>query len=287
MKSEELSIREKPSSEEFDDNFDAGETPEEKKDQQSKACMCVIIISIIVVVTVVLYLLYGKKALILLHDEMKVVINSNSFWTYFILIGLQFLFAAVLFLPGAVPFNILQAILMKDMLKSWALSFLGSLAASIVVYLLIAKCFTGSVEKRMKHLLSYRLLRSECKEDPWSSAIIFNCLMLPVSVRVYLTSISGLSMTQALVGFIPGPLVHTFMNALVGTELKELSDLWTSKSFSEKTNMQKVEFVSTIVLIVLTAVLMIFLGYRYKIKYDQFKKHEQTKTKGNNELNTL
>ena len=78
------------------------------------------------------------------------------------------------------------------------------------------------------------MLLEETKEHPVRDGTLFNCIFVPASVKCYVIAITNLEPWQAALSFIPGPLMLNLLAAMIGTEITDISELFTSNSWQQK-----------------------------------------------------
>ncbi len=236
--------------------------------------VCGLLLLLLFVVVLLMYLLFGSKVFAAISGWLSRLVHPFRVSSVCILMLLQVPFGTVLFLPGLAYFNMLQAFLIKNVLASWMISFFGGYLTSLGVFLLTRACCIDSVRKRFKHFEPYQMLLEETGSHPIRDGILFNLIFIPANVKNYVTSISDLSFSQAAVAFVPGPLVLCFLCSMVGHEVNSLSD-FSSKSFREKSFWQKVNFISSILLILLTLAFLVAIGIYYKKRYKEFQRRKE------------
>ena len=243
----------------------------EIKEENSARNQLFLILGIKLVIILVLYLIFGKQAVTWLHDGLGSLVRSRSIWATITLLLCQVPFGIILFLPGLFYFNVMQALLMQRMVESWLVSFVGSYFTSLAVYLVVHNCCQESVRKRFEHYQPYIMFEEETKKYPYRDGIILNFVLIPVSIKNYLMGISSLTFGQVAVVLIPGPLVLCFLAAMVGSEITSIHEMFSSKSFSEKSSWQKAEFIVSILILVMTIGIVVYIAMHYKEKYNQFR----------------
>ena len=226
-----------------------------------------------------LYLIYGENAIRMVKRIMKNLTEGNLVVGSLILGSFQFLFAFVLFLPGLSTFNIMQAFFLKSFWRSFLISFGGCYLGSLAVCL-VTKIFCRTrVHDKMKEMIIYRMLIKETKLKPYRSGIMFNFLFVPVSVKNYLIGISELSFTHCLVIFIPGHSLLSALCAIIGSTVNDVSELFKSKGYSQKSRIEKIEFLFSILLLAFTLGFFLTLFLVIKKKYKQFLEEENSDAK--------
>lgn len=233
-----------------------------------------IIFAVMLVVIVGLYVMFGKEAIGWIHDKLEHLVQSKDVLPRFILLLCQVPFGTVLFLPGLFYFNVMQSILMKNLLESWFISFLGGYLTSLLVFVIIRKYFQESVQKRFAHFEPYMMFKEETKSHPIRDGIILNFIFIPVSVKNYLMGVSSLTLPQAMVALTPGTAILCFLSAMVGSEVNNIKDLFTSKPFSKQTAWERTSFICSILLIILTLSILVAAGVYYKRKYKAFMERQ-------------
>jgi len=261
---EETSISNDPYPEQ--DYVSAKEMPKEKSFRNK----CLLIVFLNLVIISLLYVFYGKAIFDWLKEEMQVLIRADSLSSYLILMAIQIPFGTILFLPGFAYYNVLQAFLMQNMVLSFAVSFAGSFTVSMAVVIIIRKWFIDRIHKKFIHFEPYQMLIEETKEHPLRDGIIFNFVFIPPSVKNYLIGVSELKLWQAAVAFVPGTGTLCLFCSMVGSQLKDLSELYSSRSFSEKSFSEKLQLIFTWCLGILTGSVIIYIGLYYRKKYKAF-----------------
>ena len=242
------------------------ESPEEKKFRWK----FVIILVVILILVITLYILFGQDAVHWLYSRLQTVVKENPFWSSILLVLLQAPFASIPFMPGLAYLHVMVAMIWKNIAIAWSISFFGGLFWSCIIYLLVRKFFLESVRSRFHHYEPYQLLLEETREHPLRDGILFEFMMIPVSLKNYIIAVSELEFWQAVIVFIPGPTLHCLLSTLIGVELTNISDIFSSKGFSERSTLEKAEFFGSIVFIVLTVILFVVIAIYYKRKYDAF-----------------
>lgn len=230
--------------------------------------LCFLLVNLIVIVA--LYMIYGKVFFSWLLEKLKQIIAADSVCSYFLIMAMQIPFGAILFLPGIAFYNIVQAFLLKNFLLSFTLSFVGGLIVAISVVIVIRLWFIDTIHKKFRHFLPYQMLIEETREHPLRDGIIFNFIFFPQSVKNYIIAISELELWQAAVAFTPALAVKCLIFAMIGSQVSDISELSSGRAFSEKTRSEKMKFVATIVLIILSFILLVIIGIYYKRKYAEF-----------------
>lgn len=249
------------------------ETIVEVEEKTSRNHICIFFI-IMLVIIVGLYLLLGKKAIMWIHDRLQHLVQSHNILPRVVLLLCQVPFGTILFLPGLFYFNVMQSILMKRMIESWLISFFGSYLTSLGVFLVIRRCCLESVKKRFAHYGPYIMFQEETKLHPIRDGIIINFVFIPVSIKNYLLGVSSLTFEQTMIALIPGPAVLCFLSAIVGSEVNNIQDLFTDKPFSKKTTWERISFIFSIILVIITLLILVATSVYYKRKYSAFQKRK-------------
>lgn len=236
---------------------------------------CLITVVIIAAFVIISYLVFGRKAINWLYVQVTTLASQNTFGNILILLLIQIPFGAIPFLPGLAYFNIMQAIIMKNLFKSWLISFGGGYLVSLGVFLMVRKFFIQNVRNRFKHSEAYQMLLEETKEHPIRDGILFNFIFMPANLKNYLISITNLKFQEAAIAFIPGPAMLCFFGAMIGNEINDFSELFKSKSFANKTTGEKIQFIATIVLTIFSAVFVIGIGVYYNRRYKKFQEERK------------
>lgn len=221
-----------------------------------------------------LHLLFGEDVLRVLKRLMSRVSAAHSVPGYLVLASLQFVFAFVLFLPGLSTFNILQAFFLKSFWLSLLLSCGGCYAGSLTVSLMTKFCCRSRIHAKMKDMVIYKMLLKETQTKPLQTGIMFNFLFVPVSVKNYLIGISELSVAHCFVVFLPGHLLLSALCAVIGSTVNDLSELFRSKGYSQKSRIEKLQFIFSLVLLVFTLGFFLTLFLVIKKKYRRFAEEE-------------
>lgn len=232
---------------------------------------CLITVVVIAAVVIITYLLFGRKAINWLNVQVTQLASENTFGNFLILLMIQIPFGAIPFLPGLAYYNIMQAIVMKNIFKSWLISFGGGYLVSLGVFLMVRKFFIQNVRNRFKHSEAYQMLLEETKQHPIRDGILFNFIFMPANLKNYLISITNLKFHEAAISFLPGPAMLCFFGAMIGNEINDFSELFKSKSFANKTTGEKIQFIATIILTIFSAVFVIGIGVYYNRRYKKFQ----------------
>lgn len=221
-----------------------------------------------------LHLLFGEGIMRVLKRLMARVSAAHSVPGYLVLASFQFLFAFVLFLPGLSTFNILQAFFLKSFWLSLLISCGGCYVASLAVCLLTRLCCRNRIHAKMKDMVIYKMLLKETSTKPYQTGIMFNFLFVPVSVKNYLIGISELRAAHCLVVFMPGHFPLCGLCAVIGSTVNDISDLFRSKGYSQKSRVEKLQFIFSLVLLVFTLAFFLTLFLVIKKKYKKFAEEE-------------
>jgi len=260
-----------PVNETLDDQLVEAEAPQEKSCRNT----CLIILALNFILVFVLYAIYGKAAFTWLHEELTTQVRAGTPLSIAILLCLQIPFGTILFMPGLAYLNVLQALIMKNLFVSWAISFGGGYMVTMSVFFIIRTFFIEKVKKRFQHFEPYQMLLEETKDHPYRDGIVFGFVFIPLSVKNYLMAISELTFAQVCVANIPGNLILCFFCAMVGTQINDISDMFSKKSIWEKSFWEQVQFFVSMALMVLTAVFVLLIGFYYKKKYNEFVKRKK------------
>ena len=260
------------------EKIEAEEDPEQLAREARGRAACWAFLLLTLVLVLLLYLLFGQRTFGAIHRWLSHLVRPLRVSSVCILMMLQVPFGTILFLPGLAYFNVLQAFLMKDVLAAWMISFFGGYLTSLGVFLFTRACCIDSVRKRFRHFEPYQMLLEETNSHPIRDGILFNVIFIPANVKNYVTAISDLSFGQAAIAFVPGPLVLCFFCSMVGNEVNSLSDVFSSKSFSEKSFWQKLNFIVSILLTVLTLAFLVAIGLYYKKRYKEFQRRKENST---------
>jgi hypothetical protein len=250
-------------------------TQVELEQEKNSRIRCIAMVLLMGAVVIVLYLIFGKRAITWLHKKITTIASENSFRNIFILLLVQVPFGCIPFLPGLAYVNVMQAIIFKSMIKSWLIFFCGGYLVSMGVFVIVRTFFIDDVRNRFKHFEPYQMLLEETKEHPVRDGILFNFMFIPANVKNYLIAITNLKLHEAAIVHVPGSAVLCFLSAMIGTEINDVSELFKSKSFSEKTSAEKIQLVATIILMIFTAIFIISLGIHYKNRYKRFQQERR------------
>lgn len=257
-------------------------TEEEALQEKNKRNICLIVLAVNFVIMLTAYFYFGKDVFLWLKDQLNSIVRAQTVGSYLLLMSLQIPFGTILFLPGLATLNILQAFLMRDLIASWMISFFGGFIVSLAVVAIIRMWFIDTVHKKFKHFEPYQMLIEETKQHPIRDGIIFGFVFIPANVKNYLISISELTFAQAMLAFTPGPLTLCLFCAMVGTEIKDISDMFDAKSFADKTFAEKMQFCVTFLMLILTCVVFVVIAIYYRRKYTEFVR-KRKHTRSNNE----
>lgn len=217
-----------------------------------------LLIGLLAVLCIATLLFMAKEGLVkAAMAEVTLLASSHTPGSYLALFLLQYIFAAVPFLPGVSTLNVLQAYLMKGFWASFLLAFLGGYTSSLLVAAVTKAYLRKAVKRRLGHTLMFKVLMLEVKQNPVRNGVIFNMLFIPISIKNYLLGVSGLTFEQLCIAFLPGPLLFNINCALVGSQASSLSDSLAHTSFSEKSTSEKLELLFSCLMIAAT---MGFLG---------------------------
>lgn len=247
-------------------------SPEQKK----KKIITYVVVAILAISVTVIYFLYEKSIMKFIHDNLSSVLKKSDIVAFLIIVGSQFIFGMVLFLPGLFYFNILIAIIMRDMYLVWALTFIGEYLASLLVFFVIRTFFAEFFQEKLKFFIPYQILKYESKKNPLRNGIVFMSLFIPANVKNYSIAISELKFWQACVAFFPGPLMICLLSAMLGSKMEHLDELINPKDFSSMTIPRKVQFFLTIGMMVFSVAFLIFTALYYRRQYNQFKQRQES-----------
>ena len=218
-----------------------------------------------------LYRALGPRFFKFVLHTLHSLVKDNSFFSYLVLVLCRFVFAGVLFFPGLSTFNILQAFLMKSFFKSFVISVVGIWLASVVVVFVIKRFFRQQIIERFRQKILFRIVYIEVKKNPWRFGLIFNMLMIPVSVKNYLMALTSISMFQYAIVILPANIIYSMMFSFVGTTMTDLSEISADKPFSQKSTAEKVQAVFTYVVLAATIGLFVMFFIVAKRKYEEIE----------------
>lgn len=249
-------------------------TKGEESNSRMRFCIAIVLIFIVIVST---YLIFGKDTIRWVHDRLEHLVQSHGLLPRLILLLCQVPFGTILFLPGLFYFNMMQSILMKRLFETWCISFFGSYLTSLGVFLVTKHCFYTSVQKRFADFGPYLMFKEETKSHPIRDGILLNFIFIPVSVKNYLLGISSLNFWQAMIALVPGPALLCFLSAIVGSEVNNIHDLFTSRPFSKQSGWEKASFIFSILLIILSLGIILGAAIYYRKRYNAFKSRNESK----------
>lgn len=231
-----------------------------------------------------LYAIFGNQLFRDFVHFLKRTIHSGNPFTYVILVGIQFLFAFVLFMPGLSTLNILTAFFLHSFWIAFGVIFGASYVASLSVYLTASTCCKKKMHKKMSHLIIYKMLIKETKKHPYKTGILFNFLFVPVSLKNYLIGLSELKFHHACIVFLPGNALLCGICAMIGSKVNDLSEIFGSKSFSSKTKAEKIQFVISMSLLAFT---LAFLCMLFCVIKRQYTKYQEAQVREEEEAERL
>lgn len=253
--------------------FDVAVEEEEDKPKMTKEDFIKygLITLVCLIVIFLIYRLYGREGFEFLLHTLRVLAQSDSIFSYILLVLSHFIFGWILFMPGHSTFNILQAFLMQSFLKPFILSTLGSCLASISIFMIIKTYFRAQIVEKFKSKILFRIVYIEVKKRPVQMGILFNLLFIPTNVKNYLMALTSITLQEYIMAVVP---VHTFycaMFAFVGYSMKDINSLFHDKPFSEKTTAEQFQTVMTYLLLLLTIGLMVAFFFLAKKKYEEIE----------------
>ena len=125
------------------------ETSESERESKSRKRLFLGLFGLLLAVVVV-YRLFGQKVFSWLTTTLVSAIRKKSMGTLLTLLAIQVVFGWVLFLPGLAYFNIIQAMIMRDVVTSWMISFFGAYLTGLSVHLVVNQYSHALKEESIK-----------------------------------------------------------------------------------------------------------------------------------------
>ena len=250
----------------YEENMTAPATPFKLSDYYTHLA----IIGFIVIIIFIIYEIYGAEFFTWTLSALRGIARSNSIIDNFLIICTQIPFAAF-FVPSVSSFNIILAYLMKDFWRCLFLTTFGAVLWSSLTFLVIRKYFRETIINKFKGMMLFRIVYIEVKKNPWQMGFIFNFLFIPMSVKNYLISLTSIELRQLAVILTCVHLVYNAIFSFVGTQMTDMSRLFKSTPFSEKTFPEKLQTVFTWVILLVTVGSFVALFLLAKRKYQEME----------------
>ena len=217
----------------------------------------------------------GKHAFKFVFDSLTNLVQSNNPINIIVLILFQFMFGWILFFPGLSTFNVLQAFLMKSFWKAFIISAFGSWLASVSIFWIIKMFFRQRIIEKFRKKILFRVVYVEVKKNPWKMGIGFNYLFIPASVKNYLIALTSIQLPQYCIMVAPAHITYCAMFAFVGYSMTDINEMFHGRPFSQKSTAEKIQSITTYVMLILTFVLMGIFFYVAKNKYHEIEREHK------------
>ena len=105
--------------------------------------------------------------------------------------------------------------------------------------------------------------------------MMIRILFIPVTFKNYILPLSGVSYAMYILTALPFNLLFACIFTFIGIQLRRPEDLLETRDFKKKTSAEKVNFVLTYFILLLSAGIICYIGYMTKKKLKKLEKKEK------------
>ncbi len=228
---------------------------------------------------VVFYILWRiclKNLMHFLTHIFQVYAKLNNIWTN-LLFSFIMMFFAWFPIPGLGYFTIMMSYFMQDFWRGVLISFAGGMIGGIIAWFVIRHYLRDHfLEKYGKGLL-FRVFQSECQKNPWAISVLSNILIIPSCMKNLILPLTEMELLVFVVPKIPFYAFFSVLFILVGLQIKDFKDLATEEdeSFRGKTPIQQIQFIISILFVVVSIGIAVYFSWISKDKFDEFERRDR------------
>ena len=164
-------------------------------------------------------------------------------------------------------FCVVTALVLQNSVYSFIILLFSSISGDFCVYFITKYFIRNRVVERFKNSDLFLVLLEESKNEPFKTAFLTRVLFIPAGIKSYILAAVDNKPTSF---FISGISLHCFFileSILVANELNEVEEMMTrSHSWSNKTTLEKISFLSVMIFIIFTVAFVVGIGIWAKQK---------------------
>jgi len=238
--------------------------------EKKKTVNTVIYWASIIFALYILWSIFKKHFHSFLIKKIEHFSQEESLRSYSFFLGIQFVFSWVL-IPGLTYFDIIMASLMKNFYKSFNIIFWGTFIGGLISFFVVKYFLRNLILKKFGDNLFYLIFKEEVKKNPWSISFLANVLMIPSCFRNLMLPLTEMTFWQFALPKIPLYVLFTAVICLLGDEITDFEEFVKSEKPKEKTSVQKFNFCLTATFLILTIWLMVWAGWIFNKKINEFR----------------
>jgi len=232
-----------------------------------------------VLVIIVVYLLFIRTGFLsrlfhALHQKLDVLNQEHAFLVFVLLYFIVVLVTCTMIFSHA-AICMLAATILENFGLSVFMLICASMTGSALIYFLSKPLCARFILSKISQSDYYLVLQKESQVNPWSTAFGTRFLFIPAGSKDYILTMID---NPPIPYFVSCFCIHMFYiteSCLIAQQISEMGGEH-SKSWKEKSPLEKFFSVSILVIIVFTVVFIIFLGnyVTRKINEKKLESHE-------------
>lgn len=181
-------------------------------------------------------------------------------WAVFLTVFFVINFIIIMNVGFQSTLSILFCLIIQNYWYSFAILFFANSTADIVVYFtvdyLVCPCLLTMIKKNQ----IFKLIQRESKNKPFKAAFLTRFLFISTGLKNLILALIGISAQSYFFSAFVANFIFINLICIVSSEINDFRDMDKNNSWDQKSSIQKGLFFFTIMMIVFTIVVMIFLG---------------------------
>ena len=197
------------------------------------------------VIVVIKYYKNIKEMYKFVIQEGEAIAKKDNFWTYFILIFIEFALA-IQCLPGKTGINMIEAFFIPSMIKIAIITIICPWLFGVIAYFTAYKVQREWLLEKMIESPYYIIICKEVKKSPYQTVVLLFLQPHPPGLNSYLLPLVGLKLKPFLLGTFPFYAFFGGLSILMGKQLDGLNNNFVDednqggKSWEELDNVDKI-----------------------------------------------
>ena len=248
---------------------------EEDTKDHWKTTLKVIAISIVAIIVCLLAWKYLSGELnYLFMTFIKEFARQDTFTSNAFFILVHFMFSWFM-IPGMTYFDIIMTAFMKDFWRAYSIIFWGTYVGGIISFVAVKWFLKDCILRKYGNNIIYTIFREEVEKNPWGISALSNILMVPNCLKNLVLPLTDMTLVQFMVPKFPIYMLLTLLSCMIGDELADFESLLSGKKLEAKTPTQVFEFYLTVFFLLLTVVVMGYVGVRFKKKIKKYQEAQE------------
>lgn len=233
----------------------------------------VIVVILVIVVSGLLWSIFTRDVILFVLkrfqdlEDLPFPITSFIYYSYIMFIQLSFM-------PVYSWSCVIISFVQGNFFHTSIIMFFANLSASMFFFYLSSFWIGECIKKRYKDDLLFKLVLIEGKRRPLITCVLVRTLFIPIGYKNCVLPLCGVRFYQ----FIFVSMIHNLMVSslliLIGVQLKDINDYLEPSKFTQKTLLQQIIQVLSMIAMPLTLIILISMSIYGKYRFNAIKREE-------------